>query len=385
MSKRAFSNNPLRILIFQHTYFPFVGGAEIAVREITDRLGADFEFDLITAKMDKKLSDFEKIGNINVYRVGKGWIVDKYLYPFIAYRKAIKLNKERKYGIIHGIMATWGGISAMLFKLKNKNVKYLLTMQSGDSDFFMFIRTWFWHPIYKMVYTKADYIQTISNWLAGRARKYGYNGEIKVVPNGVDLDKFRMQNAECRILKSEFGIKDDEKVVITVSRLVKKNGVNYLIEAMAKVNKCKLLILGIGKDEKKLKKLVKKLNIEDRVFFLGHIKHNELTKYLWVSDIFCRPSLTEGFGNVFVEAMAAGLPVIASPVGGIVDFVEDGKTGLFCKVKNPKSIANVINKLLKDKELYNRIVENGLEMVKEKYDWDYISVEMANIYKELVA
>ncbi|MFC1613577.1 glycosyltransferase [Patescibacteria group bacterium] len=226
----------MKILIFSITYFPYVGGAEVAVKEITDRVGRAgvFEFDLITAKLDKKLPNYEKIGNVNVYRVGHGWILDKYFYPFLAYRKAKKLHKKQNYSIVNAIMANYAGIAALFFKWKYPNVKYLLNMQSGDSDFFMWLRTWFWYPIYKMVYTKADFIQPISNWLAQRAKKYGYKGEMKVVPNGVDGGRFKILDFRLKIadLKKQLGINEDEKVIITVSRLVEKNGIEDLIRAM---------------------------------------------------------------------------------------------------------------------------------------------------------
>jgi glycosyltransferase involved in cell wall biosynthesis len=103
-----------------------------------------------------------------------------------------------------------------------------------------------------------------------------------------------------------------------------------------------------------------------------------MSKYLHASDIFIRPSLSEGFGNSFIEAMASRVPVIATPVGGIIDFLKDGETGLFCEVKNPKSIAQKVEKLIKDKESREYIVRNAYEMVKNKYDWNIIANDMKN-------
>lgn len=380
----------MRILIFSITYFPFVGGAEVAVREITSRLNEKkFEFDLITAKLDKNLPSFEKIGNVDVYRIGHGWILDKYFFPFLAYSKASRLHKQKNYDIVQAIMANYAGLAALFFKLKNRKIKYLLTMQSGDSDFFIWLRTWFWYPLYRMVYTKADYIQPISHWLERRARKYGYKGNVEIIANGVDLNKFKIKGSKFEIRK-ELGFAENDKLIITVSRLVKKNGVEDLIKAMAilkssesNYRSLKLLILGTGELERRLKKLASNLDLKDNVIFLGHVGHETLPKYLWSSDIFCRPSLTEGFGNVFVEAMAATLPIIATPVGGIVDFLEDGKTGITCRVKNSKSIAEAIEKLLSNKELYGKIVTNGQKLVEENYGWDGITVRMENIYEKL--
>jgi len=364
-----------KILIFSMTYLPFVGGAEIAVKEITDRIN-NIQFDLITARLDKKLEKEEKIGNVNVYRVGQGWALDKYLFPFLAYLKAKKLHKKKNYQVVQAIMAFYSGLAALFFKLKYPKVKYLLTMQSGDSDFFIWIRTWFWHPLYRMIYTKPDYIQAISKFLVKRAREYGYRGEIEVIPNGVDLNKFQTD------YRTE--ITNHKKTILTVSRLVKKNGVDDLIRAGQYLDfPFKILIIGIGKDEEKLKKLVKKLELQNKVIFIGEIKYDELPKYYALADVFVRPSLTEGLGNVFLEAMTANTPIIGTEVGGIPDFLEDRRTGLFCQTNNPKDIAEKIEEILTNDDLRETLSKNGRNLVLEKYGWDRISQQMEKIYLKL--
>jgi glycosyltransferase involved in cell wall biosynthesis len=141
----------------------------------------------------------------------------------------------------------------------------------------------------------------------------------------------------------------------------------------------KLLVLGTGSLEHDLKQIAADMHLSDRVSFLGYVSHAEMPKYLQVSDIFIRPSLTEGFGNSFIEAMATGIPVIATPVGGIVDFLKDGETGLFCEVNNPQSIAQKVEKLIKDSESRNYIIERARAMVKEKYQWSRIAGEMKKV------
>jgi len=190
-------------------------------------------------------------------------------------------------------------------------------------------------------------------------------------------------------LKEKLKVKNNEKVIITVSRLVKKNGVEDLIKAMNdlrfKINdlRFKLLLIGKGEQETYLKELTKKLNLEESVAFLGEISHNDLPPYLWISDVFVRPSLSEGLGNVFLEAMAAGVPIIGTRVGGIPDFLKDGETGLFCEVQNSKSIAEKISMLLKDENLRWRLTENGQRLVEEKYDWNKIAEDMKGVFNKL--
>ncbi len=125
--------------------------------------------------------------------------------------------------------------------------------------------------------------------------------------------------------------------------------------------------------------------------FLGHIDNKELPKYLRVSDIFVRPSRSEGFGISFPEAMASGVPVIATPVGGIVDFLFDPdqnpkhtSTGLFCRVDDPLSVAQAVKRYMFDKELREEIIENSKRLVKEKYDWNIIAPQMKAIMDSLI-
>ena len=380
------------ILIFSIAYLPFIGGAEVAVREITDRLG-DFEFDMLTARLSPKLARFEKIGNVNVYRLGFGSALDKYMFPFAACLKALSLNIKRSYALSWAIMAAYAGFAGLFFKLARPKIPFLLTLQEGDPLPEIEKKVRFIRPIFKKIFLKADHIQAISNFLADWARKIGYKGALSVVPNGVDINKFKIQNSKFKItiqnLKLKLDIKDDEKVVITVSRLVKKNGIENLIRAMKELRnlnaelRVKLLIAGKGEQEEYLKDLTKKLNLEDNVLFLGEVSHKDLPQYLWISDVFVRPSLSEGLGNAFLEAMAAGVPAIGTKVGGIPDFLREGETGLFCEVQNPKSITEKIKTLLKDENLRLRLIENGRKLVEEKYSWDFIALEMKNIFDKL--
>jgi len=252
--------NKPKVLIFSLAYMPFIGGAEIAISEIANRL-SNFEFHVITANLDSQQKSTEKINNLTVHRVK-----NKYLYPWQACKLAQKLHAQNNYSIVWAMMATWGGWAALKFKEKNPAVKYLLTLQSGDSDKFIQARTWFWNKRYKQIYSKADHVQVISKWLAKRAKKYGYTGDISLVPNGTNLPTNNKQLTTNN---------KNERIILTVSRLVKKNGIEDLIKAFYILNtkynilNTKLQIIGVGKLETKLKNLAQKLNISNKVEFLG--------------------------------------------------------------------------------------------------------------------
>ena len=376
----------MRLLMFSITFRPFIGGAELAEEEILKRL-PEIQTTVITALLDKKLSREETLGNIIIKRVGWGRRrLDKYLFPFLAFRLASQLHRENPFNLSQAIMANYAGLAALIFKFRFPSVPYLLTMQSGDSPFFFFIRTWWFYPIYRMVYRKADFIQPISNYLSYRAKSYGYKGPIKIVPNGVDLALFQNEipNEKIISLKRELGIKEDETVIVTASRLVYKNAIDQLIlgfhEWQSKTGRnATLLIIGDGNLRKKLEKLAEAIGAK-RVIFLGEKQYRDLPQYFKLADVFIRPSRSEGMGNAFIEAMAAGIPVIATPVGGIPDFLEHKVTGFFCEKDNPMSIARAINEILGDNELRRMIVKNAKALVEERYDWEKISGEMNEVY-----
>ncbi|MEK7227320.1 MAG: glycosyltransferase family 4 protein [Patescibacteria group bacterium] len=354
-----------------------MGGAEVSVKEITDRL-TDIQFDLITAKQKSDLPKSEKIGNINVYRLGLGSpIIDKLLLPFHGAIFALKLNKKNHYDAFWCIMVTFASGAAYIANWFQKMVPIILTLQEGDSENWLRYR-WFGmiDLSWRLSLARTNILTAISNYLLERARRLGYKGKMELIPNGVDIEKFEFRN-------SNFEIKD-EIMLITTSRLVEKNAVGDIIEALKFLpENVKLKILGTGPLAHELKSLTKKQKLASRVSFVGHVRYEEIPRYLHHADIFIRPSLSEGMGNSFIEAMAAGLPVIATPVGGIVDFLKDpsnsseqAATGLFCEVNNPGSIAEQVRKLSSDKLLRDRIIENARKMVEEKYDWNLIANEM---------
>lgn len=365
----------MKVLIFSLAYLPFVGGAELAIKEITDRI-SDVEFDMITTNLDGKQKEFEKIGNVNIYRIGSGRN-SKYTYPWEAVTKAKKLSKD--YDIVWAMMANQAGIAAMKFKKQNPKVKYLLTLQEGDSLKRIWSRTWFMRRVYKNIYRKADRIQAISKFLADRAKKYGYRSHVDLVPNGVDIANF---TREVEDIRSQLGINLEDKVVVTSSRLVYKNGVDILIKSVKDLP-VKLLILGDGELRSKYEVLVKSLGIESKVIFQGHVDHAELPKFLKMSDVYVRPSRSEGLGSGFLEAMAAGLPIIATKIGGIPEFLIDGQTGLFCNVDDDKNLAATIEKLLDDDGLRKQIAKNGQDLVLNNYSWEQVAASMSNIFNTI--
>ncbi|MEK7208987.1 MAG: glycosyltransferase family 4 protein [Patescibacteria group bacterium] len=364
-----------RLLIFSAAYQPFVGGAEVAVKEITDRL-TDYDFDLITVNLDQKQPAEEEIGSVSIYRLTGS----KYFFPLAAYRLAAKLHQEKKYDAVWAIMANQAGMAAALFKRRFSSVPFLLTLQEGDNLNSLAYRLRLLAPRWFGVFRRADYLTAISNYLARWARQMGAQCPMTVIPNGVDLNNFQLLGSSFQDKKR------NEKTIITTSRLVWKNGVDILIEAMQFLpSNARLQILGTGPEDRNLKLKAKSYHLEARVEFLGHVPPNEIPNYLAQADVFARPSRSEGLGNSFLEAMAVGVPVIGTPVGGIPDFLKDGETGWFCKVNNPKSVAEKVKYILdpNNREKVEQVITNAKKLVMEKYEWIKISQRMAQIIAKL--
>jgi glycosyltransferase involved in cell wall biosynthesis len=143
-----------------------------------------------------------------------------------------------------------------------------------------------------------------------------------------------------------------------------------------------LLVVGDGKLGSELKTLVRELNIQDRVKFLGNVSNDQLPKYLKLADVFVRPSRSEGLGTAFLEAMAAGTPIVATRVGGIKDFLIDRETGIVCLLDDHKSVASSISEILRDEKLREKIIKNGKSLVINRYDWEKIALQYKMIYMD---
>jgi len=239
------------------------------------------------------------------------------------------------------------------------------------------------------IFSLADGLQPISHFLSAWGHRMGFHGRCeRLVPNGVDLEKFKTTFSldELETQRRSFGFPESAFILSTASRLVKKNGIGDVIEALARLPKevC-FVICGFGTLEEGLKARVKELGLEDRVRFLGLVTHKDLPRVLHATDAFIRPSLTEGLGNAFLEAMASGLPTIGTLVGGIPDFLEDGVTGFACKPSDPESIVATVERILRlSKEERLAVRDRAQEMIRTKYNWNTIARDMNLLFQELV-
>jgi len=168
-----------------------------------------------------------------------------------------------------------------------------------------------------------------------------------------------------------------------VAEFTKNKGLAYLIEAASKSigYDFRLLILGDGENRDKLELQISKLGLQNKIFLLGFVP--DAAKYLKAFDIFVLPSVTEALGYALIEAGHAGLPVVATKVGGIPWIIKDGESGILVAPKNPEALAEALKKLLDDEELRKRMGKKNRELTFQKFSFEKMLKETETLYKKI--
>jgi len=214
---------------------------------------------------------------------------------------------------------------------------------------------------------KSFPIVALSNHIKKRAEYYGAKKTVVIPIHGID---FKILYPKKTNLKNKLGIKGP--MLLTVGRLTPEKGTSYLIDSVKDLVKdypsLKLVIIGIGYLENKLKKQAEDLGIKENVIFEGFVDHRKLIDYFNAADLFVLPSLKEGLGYVSGEALVCKTPVIGSNVGGIPDVVINNKTGLLVPPRDTLALTNAVKKLLNNKLLAKKLAENGRAHILKNFE-----------------
>jgi glycosyltransferase involved in cell wall biosynthesis len=218
-----------------------------------------------------------------------------------------------------------------------------------------------------------------------RQLKHHYNvpdERIVTIPNGINLDRFRPENAQSRAaVRQSFGVSDDAPLVLFAGSQYRLKGLGFAIRALVEME-TKATLLVVGADvAAPFKRLAEELGVSDRVIFAG--VRSDLPAIYPAADAFVLPTLYETFALVCIEAMASGLPVLASPVGGIEDYLQDGVNGLHIQ-RDATEIAAKLDRLLNDRELHARLREAGIATA-QNYEWKKIAQQYLDLFDELLA
>jgi len=201
---------------------------------------------------------------------------------------------------------------------------------------------------------------------------------VRVVPNGADVDMFA---------KAEPADLPEGRRLLFVNRLDPRKGFPVMVDAFGAIvgeePEAQLIVAGDGAERDAIERLAPPAR--NRVTMLGSVPHAELPPYHAASEVFCAPAVgRESFGIVLVEAMAAGLPVVASDIPGYREVVRDGVEGLLVPPRDPEDLADAVLTLLREPERASALGEAGRERAR-RYSWDAVVTELEAVYREVVA
>lgn len=229
----------------------------------------------------------------------------------------------------------------------------------------------------------ASLIASTSRCMAEQTRKMAGEREIIVTPFGVDTEQFR----------SLFIKRKDHFIIGTVKTLSYKYGIDMLIRAfrlfldqLDETKHIHLVIYGEGEQKQELMELCEILGISEQVYFKGYIPNTKVPEAFNGMDIACFGSRweSESFGVAAVEAMACGIPVIATKVAGFREVMEHGETGYLVPIDDSETMAIYMMKLYRDRELREQLGENGRKRVERLYDWNQCVEIMIKSYKSMM-
>ena len=224
-------------------------------------------------------------------------------------------------------------------------------------------------------------IIAVSNDIKKIIQSENSDNRVSVIPTGIHTKKFRRDNVK----------QDEGKAILFIGALTEDKGVSYLLESMAEVFlKCphtRLIIAGDGPQRSALQAASQKIDKESRIEFRGRIDHDNIPDLMAKADLLVLPSITtldsiEGTPTVILEAMAAGLPIIASDVGGISEIIRAGENGMLVEERNVADLANKIIEVLSDPDASTRYRTNNI-IASKKFDWSHITENIMNEYKLL--
>ncbi|MFO7967354.1 MAG: glycosyltransferase family 4 protein [Archaeoglobaceae archaeon] len=355
------------------------GGAEARTFHIGKHLAKNHQITIITSREPVTEREDEVLG-MKVFRVGKtrsysqsGSLLQR--ASFI--RQAIKVGKRQNLDVVEGTNFL---SYPPAWKIgEHLDIPRVITYHD------VWVSRWiknigiagvFGEVLERYALSKKwNLIFANSNYTKSNLEKVGVKSSIVVVPNGVDLERYRSIWVE----------KFENPTICTISRLVKYKRLEDLIRAVGLIREdmpdVNLKIIGSGPEEDNLRELVKELGLEENVEFLGFVEgHDDVIRVLKASHVFALPSVVEGFGMVVIEALAAGIPYVASNISPVYEVTNGGVGGLLFEPMNHEDLAEKLKVVLRSSE--NLL--DGLDGFIEEYDWGRIASEVERYYESLL-
>jgi len=234
---------------------------------------------------------------------------------------------------------------------------------------------------------RADHVVTCSHYMRGHvADVFGLDeARISVIPNGIDPSEL-VPVDDLDTLRARFAA-PDERLVLLVGRLVYEKGFQLALDALPglirRVGKLRFLVAGSGTHEAELKRQARRLGLMRHGTFLGWIGDDVLHSLYRIADLCVVPSIYEPFGLVALEAMVSGCPCIVADTGGLREVVPNEDVGLRFRSRDPRSLAQMVERVLTEEDLRDRLVTEASEHVL-RFDWSDVARQTSEVYDQLL-
>lgn len=297
-----------------------------------------------------------------------------------------KLIKSGNYHIVHCHTPVAGMLTRLAAKSSRKNKTKVIYTAHGFHFFYGSSKSsWLvYYPIEKFLSRYTDAIITINQEDYKVAGTFNAKENYYIPGVGVDLAQFELNKQIGMDKRDNLDIPQDATVILHIAELNKNKNQDTLLAAFASMeerNKCYLVLCGKGDLEEHYKKMSKELDIDKKVIFAGF--RNDIPEILSMADIFVFPSFREGLPVSVIEAMASGLPVIASNIRGISDLIDSGKGGYLIEPDNIKLWTSKLKELIDNNQLRNEFGKHNIEKSK-KYSRELVIGKIHQIYKDIL-
>jgi glycosyltransferase involved in cell wall biosynthesis len=382
-----------RICLVTHYFPPHMGGIEKVSYEQSKRLTEHgYKIDVLTSKIRGQNEQPAKgirvfpYSNLNIAeRIGVPYPV----LSFEAYRKFVQVIKNCDLVHAHGHVYMSSYMAGMVAKKYKK--PFIVTQHNTFIDYqsiLNMIERLNDFTIGKSVLKHANRIITVSK----ETRKYvlglgADKSKTTVIYNGVDTDFFHPVNKGDS--RKKVGLPKNRKIIFSVRRLVYKNGLDTLIESVPLLTpdhpNILFVVAGKGPSRKFIEKRIKELGMDTNIKLTGFVPDRLLPLYYDAADYFILPSASgEGLPLVLLEAMACGLPVIATTVGGTPEIIKHMKNGVLVPPRNPEAMTEALSKLLSEERLGSTIGEEARRIVEDRFTWEENLRQLQKIYNQFV-
>ena len=301
----------------------------------------------------------------------------------LALKSLITILKENKYDVVHvhtPVASVIGRIACWLTKTRCIYTAHGFHFYKGAP-----LLNWLiYFPIELFLSFFTDTLITINNEDYEFAKKHLHARRIEYVPGvGIDVEKFANVKIDRNAKRRKLGIPENCKLLLSVGELNNNKNHQLVLKVLSQIEDKNIhyAICGVGKIHDYLLNFAKKLNISDKLHSLG--RRNDIAEILKCADIFVHPSLREGLPVALMEAMASGLPCVASDIRGCRDLIDDQKGGYLCDVNDSQSFAKTINKLSLNPQLRYSMGNCNKERIKE-FDISFVEKEIQNIYRNVL-